>query len=169
MYDIKTLFSIPLIIFTCFIAILITGIILKITIKEHYLPDGRLYKKKNILTPTERKFFYKLKKSIPELIIFVQVPFGCIVEAKTLIYKEKRRLFWKINQKRVDFLICDQHIQTVCIIELDDNSHHHKKHLDQKRDDFFAKNGIKTIRYNVKEINELTEERIKNTIYNLKK
>lgn len=150
------------------ITIIFLLIALIISYKKKTLPNGNLFEKQCILNKTERILFQKLNVALPEFNVFVQVPFSCIVTAKTCFYKKKQKLFWKINQKRVDFLICNENLESLLIIELDGSSHNKKKHIDQERDEFFKKCGLNTIRFQVKELKSLTPEIIRETIKNAK-
>ncbi|MDG6882512.1 Protein of uncharacterised function (DUF2726) [Phocoenobacter uteri] len=128
--------------------------------KNKRLPDGKLYHKMEVMNRTEKILFYKLKKAFPSLHIFTQIPFSCIVKPASCDDKLNRRLFWKINQKRVDFLICNERLETILIIELDGASHQNKRYLDKERDEFFSKNGIRTVRFDTKELKFLTTNNI---------
>lgn len=147
------------------------GLLLLIFISKIYcyrykrkLPNGKLYKKHQILNKTEKIMFYQLKQAFPELHIFVQVPFSCIVTPKRIKTPKKHHLFWKINQKRVDFLLCNQNLESLCIIELDGSSHLNRKHFDQERDDFFACSGIPTFRFEVAQLKQLAPAKIRKII-----
>lgn len=150
------------------IAILFLIALLISKYRKKSLPNGNLFKKQCILNKTEKILFQKLKTTFPDLNIFAQVPFSCIVTANTCFYREKQKLFWKINQKRVDFLICDENLESLLIIELDGTSHNHKKHIDQERDEFFKKCGLNTIRFQVAELKNLTSDKIKDKVKSAK-
>ncbi|WP_261787149.1 DUF2726 domain-containing protein [[Haemophilus] ducreyi] len=92
------------------------------------------------------------------------MPFSCIVKPKHFKYDQNKKLFWKVNQKRVDFVICNQNFETLCIVELDGSSHKNKHHLDEERDTFFEKCGIETVRFSVKELYKITEVEIRKRI-----
>lgn len=134
----------------CAILLLIAGVLRKkkgLDNKPSKIAVG-VYQKGFILTKNEAAFFKNLKSALlPEYTIFAQVPFSCIVRVKEQ-YRGNQKLFWKINQKRVDFVILDENLYTRCIVELDDRSHDSKKESDQERDRLFASCGIKTYRFN---------------------
>lgn len=132
-------------------------------IKEPKDIDITAYQKRYILTKSENVFFKKLRKAIPmEYTIFSQVPFSCIVKSKD---KNNRALFWKINQKRVDFVILDKNLNTLFIVELDDKSHNGKERRDKERDHLFLNCGIPTVRFNDKYENSIEEIKEKVTNY----
>ncbi|WP_261921027.1 DUF2726 domain-containing protein [Mergibacter septicus] len=107
------------------------------------------YKKRFILTKTESQLFRYLINILPNHIILAQVPFSCIIRP----INNERRLFWKINQKRVDFVVLDKRLNTVFIVELDDTSHSSKKRYDIQRDQLFNSCGIRTLRIKTKDNN----------------
>ena len=51
--------------------------------------------------------------------------------------KDYKSLFWKIQAKHVDFLICDQNLHIKAVLELDDSSHDRQDRKD--RDEFVDK------------------------------
>nr|WP_260337748.1 endonuclease domain-containing protein [Pasteurella testudinis] len=55
-------------------------------------------------------------------------------------------------------------MDTRYIVELDGASHHNKRQSDRDRDDFFLTSGIKTIRFDVSELKNLTQENIRSRI-----
>lgn len=117
--------------------------------KSSLNPDE--YRPRDVLTETEKKFFKNLVQGIPNtMTVFAQVPFSCIVQTRN---RQDSTAFRKINQKRVDFIILDENLKSLCIVELDDWTHKNKKQQDDERDDLFSKNGLPTIRFNVKDNN----------------
>ena len=76
--------------------------------------------------------------------------------------RKNRELFWRINQKRVDFVVLDENLNTLFIVELDDKSHKTKKSLDDNRDELFLNCGIPTCRFYVGSENNVIA--IKNTL-----
>lgn len=124
------------------------------------LIDTNLYRKKFLLTKSETIFFKSLREALsPKYTIFAQVPFSCLVTPKD---RKNRELFWRINQKRVDFVVLDENLNTLFIVELDDKSHRTKKSLDDNRDELFLNCGIPTCRFYVGSENNVIA--IKNTL-----
>lgn len=60
--------------------------------------------------------------------------------------KKYKTLFYKIQSKHVDFVICDQNMNIKAIIELDDNSHNRKDRQDR---DQFVDLILKSVGYKV--------------------
>lgn len=131
--------------------------------KRPSLIDVTQYQKKFILTKSEGLFFKNLHQAtINDYIVFAQVPFSCLVKPKS----KDQKAFWKVNQKRVDFVLLDKNLNTVCVIELDDKTHRSKAESDKNRDDLFKACGIPTIRFYE---NETSLEIIKKKITKLLK
>ncbi len=104
--------------------------------KEITIKDSTIlpYKAKYLLTKTEYSF-YKFLKPICDKhnsLICPKVGLKDIAEVtdKSNYYK----WFGKINQKHVDFLICDNNLKPTFAIELDDYSHGSQRA--KKSDDF---------------------------------
>lgn len=91
-------------------------------------------KKKSVMTDAEQRIFKKLQQQYRDkYYIFPQINLD-----KLITVTEKRNYytyFNKINQKSVDFVLADrQSLETVRIIELDDDTHNRKYR--KKRDEF---------------------------------
>ncbi|KAA6208705.1 DUF2726 domain-containing protein [Avibacterium paragallinarum] len=76
-----------------------------------------------------------------------------------------QKLFWKINQKRVDFLLCNQQLEALLIIELDGPIHKSKKQSDKERDKFFKCIGLNTLRIDVEALKALDLETLKKQVW----
>lgn len=103
------------------------------------------YQPTPVLTDAEAKLFKRLVLELPEYFIFPQVSMGAILKPK--IKRDHPKYlssFRAISQKRVDFMICDATLTTLCLVELDDSTH--KKEQDKARDKTTASAGYKTIR-----------------------
>ncbi|WP_005547012.1 DUF2726 domain-containing protein [Aggregatibacter actinomycetemcomitans] len=140
----------------CFSLIFIGFLILisKNKLKNENLVPTTLYQKRFVLTKSETIFYKNLRKVLPtDYVIFAQIPFSCLLKPKD---KNNRALFWKINQKRVDFVVLDSNLNTLYIIELDDKSHKQKQLLDSNRDELFLNSGIPTYRFNSETENNIT-------------
>lgn len=93
------------------------------------------YCKKYLLTKNEYFEFQKLKKIAltKGYIICPKVRLLDLIEPKKGDPKYKT-LFYKIQAKHVDFVICDQNLYVKAILELDDNSHNQPNRIE--RDEF---------------------------------
>ena len=83
----------------------------------------------NILTDTERSFYYSLKLCVGEkAFICPKVGLKDIFFIGKGVGKDYMKYFSKISKKHVDFLLCDPNtMKPLCGIELDDISHTSKK------------------------------------------
>lgn len=95
------------------------------------------YQPKYLLTINEKNQYKKLKTwaTNHNLIVFTKVRVLDLIEPRKGI-KNYKTLFYKIQAKHVDFVICDQDIKVKCIIELDDASHDNSKR--KERDKFLT-------------------------------
>ncbi len=93
------------------------------------------YTKKYLLTKNEWYEYQKLKN------LALNKGYQICPKVRLLDLIEPRRgdpkfktLFYKVQAKHVDFVICDQNLHIKAILELDDNSHNQKDRM--KRDEF---------------------------------
>jgi len=117
---------------------------------------GDVFVKKEFLTEHEIKFYYMLKNILPEMNIMCQVSLGALLRNSTNFWK--RGFF---DQKIADFVITDQKLKVVAIIELDDPSHDAKgrREKDEKRDAMLQSAGYRTLRYDGRMLPEEEEIR----------
>lgn len=111
-----------------------------------FLRDTDTFAPKRLLTKNEEEFFQRLRRALPDFYIFPQVAFRAIVRP-TAKYDTKAhtRQLAKIGSKHCDFLICDEQLNVLAIIELDDRTHVSDR--DAVRDALTACAGYTTIRY----------------------
>ncbi|MBO5952638.1 MAG: DUF2726 domain-containing protein [Oscillospiraceae bacterium] len=114
------------------------------------------YQPRNLLTINERDQYRKLKAwaSNHDAIVFTKVRVLDIIEPRNNTNNYKT-LFYKIQAKHVDFVICDQNINVKCIIELDDNSH---KNKDRKERDKFLDEALTGAGYKILHTKYITAE-----------
>jgi very-short-patch-repair endonuclease len=106
--------------------------------------QGR-YSRRALLTPNEIDFFHRLRAALPEYDIFPQVAMHALLEPIASSADQRRRDFWHISQKIVDYVICDSACTVLALIELDDRTHN--RHKDAIRDARVATSGLTTIRF----------------------
>jgi hypothetical protein len=76
---------------------------------------------KKPLTRVEQVLFFRLSQTLPELVVLAQVPLSSFLRVrKGHTWSE---WFNRINQKSVDFLVCERDFSIVMAVELDDASH----------------------------------------------
>lgn len=95
-----------------------------------------------ILTEREKHMFFLLKETFPHHIILTQVSFNAFMTAQGF---HTRNLF---NRKMIDFVITNQDFKIIAMIELDDNSHIGREHIDAERDAMIKEAGYIILRYN---------------------
>lgn len=121
--------------------------------KNNY--NNQYYKKKQLLTITELKFYKVLKEITKDnnYYIFTQVVLYEIVRNKQI------EGFNKIKSKSIDFVITDENSNILVCIELDDNTHYKKTRIERDNfiNDLFKDLNIKLLRIPVKD-NYNTEE-----------
>jgi hypothetical protein len=90
-----------------------------------------------LLTAAERSFFGVLQQVVPpNLSLFAKVRLADLVQPRSGLNASMRQsALNKICSKHVDFVLCDAATtKVVCVIELDDSSHHRSSR--QARDSF---------------------------------
>jgi hypothetical protein len=115
-----------------FILILFFLLILKFKKK----PPLKYKRLKNIFTKSEREFFLVLKDILPSnLHIFAKVRVADVLLPKNCKDKSRwRSAFNKVACKHFDYVVCDERLNILFAIELDDKSHNRKDRV--KRDIF---------------------------------
>ncbi|RKG34817.1 DUF2726 domain-containing protein [Acinetobacter guerrae] len=93
------------------------------------------------ITPFETKMFRRLKSAFPDHHVLAQVAFSALITSDN--YKIRR----KFNRKVTDFVILNDALEVIAIIELDDSSHLEKFKEDQLRDSMFKEAGYCVFRY----------------------
>lgn len=115
--------------------------------KNNY--NNQYYKKKQLLTITELKFYKVLKEITKDknYYIFTQVVLYEIVRNKQI------EGFNKIKSKSIDFVITDENSNILVCIELDDSTHYKKTRIERDIfiNDLFKDLNIKLLRIPVKE------------------
>ncbi len=108
--------------------------------------DKMPYKQKFILTKNEYAFWIELEKVAVDMKWKVCPKVG-LKELFEITSKENyMNYFGRISQKHIDFLICNEKLQPVYAIELDDNSHKGREESDRFKDEIFKLSSIPLIR-----------------------
>lgn len=96
------------------------------------------YKRKNLLTENEKRFYKKLKPITDKynLELLTKIRMADIIEVSETVNKtEWSKYFSKIKSKHIDFAITDKdNLNILLLIELDDSSHKEKSRIE--RDNF---------------------------------
>ncbi len=101
------------------IAIIAAGIILFFIYRRRCYP----YAAKHILTKREYKFYMLLRQAAEEYDCIICPKVGVKDLLAVTDKKNYMKYFRKIAAKHVDFVICDQELHVLFVIELDDASH----------------------------------------------
>ncbi len=96
---------------------------------------------KPILTKRELQFFAVLEQALPRAYIFPQVSFSAILTTKGFYTRSQ------FNRKIADFVVCDERMNIVAVIELDDSSHRGREQQDAVRDAMLNEAGYPVLRY----------------------
>ncbi|PND39526.1 hypothetical protein C1O66_03605 [Paucibacter aquatile] len=101
---------------------------------------GKLWKR-TPLTKREQGMYFRLKNALPDRVVLAQVSFSALLDTRD---RPTRATF---DRKVADFVICSKAFEVAAVIELDDESHRGREHLDQRRDQLLTKAGIKVLRF----------------------
>jgi len=93
---------------------------------------------KNLLTPTELKFYKLLKKAVSEFEVHAQVAVYQLLKIQS--GNESHKIFNRLNRMTFDFVITDSETNVLAIVELDDKSHSRlsAKKRDLKKDSLMS-------------------------------
>lgn len=105
------------------------------------------YQPKYLLTKNEWYAYKKLQPLATSLglVVLPKVRLLDILEPRKG-EKDYKALFWKVQAKHVDFLICNQDLRIKGVVELDDSSHDRK---DRKDRDSFVDEILQSVGYKV--------------------
>lgn len=113
------------------------------------------YQRKYLLTKNEYREYMKLRQLAADrgLLICPKVRLLDIIEPRKG-EKDYKSLFYKVQAKHVDFVICDQDLRIKAVLELDDNSHDQK---DRQERDTFVDQILTSVGYKVIHVRSITE------------
>lgn len=150
----------------CIISLIIALIVRRIFSSRRKEINAKWYTRNGVypLTKMERDFYVLLRRYFgDDTIILSQVPLICLAQPKARPDTEVfRRLKYKIDRMRLDFVILRSTGSVECIIELDGDSHQTKaqRRLDKERDRFLTELGYDIFRYTHKNGTPLSKERV---------
>ena len=103
---------------------------------------SKFYKPKKVLNAEEQNFFFLLRRSVPEgFFVFPHVSMRALIETNHWDFRAP------FNLKRVDFAVCDQALNIVCVIELEGENK--KRHL--RRQKMLRTAGVHVLTYDLKD------------------
>lgn len=132
-------------------------------------PDKKVYRyllRTDIMTTTEKEF-YKLLENVVggHYKVFPQVRLSTLLNEKVKGQSWKYAL-WSINQKSVDFVVCNvDTLQAVAAIELDDYTHDREDRIkrDENVEKLFASVNFPLLRFRV----GVSEQEVSSVIYGI--
>ena len=113
------------------------------------------YQRKYLLTKNEYREYMKLRQLATErgLLICPKVRLLDIIEPRKG-EKDYKSLFYKVQAKHVDFVICDADLRIKAVLELDDSSH---DQTDRKERDAFVDQILSSVGYKVIHVRSVTD------------
>lgn len=117
-------------------------------------PDS-IYKKKALLTANEKEFFERLTQALPGYRVFPQVAMGALIAVSVDEGRSVLKARSRFAQKIVDYVVCDERLNVLGLIELDDRTHVSTK--DAARDALTRSAGYWTLRYQSKAKPSMTQ------------
>lgn len=77
---------------------------------------------RQLQTPRQEDFFRRLLRAVPEGHVFPQVAVKALIDADGASLGARLQA-WRVARERVDWVVCDEHLRVVCVVELDDLAH----------------------------------------------
>jgi len=132
--------------------------LLTIIFQQLFKPRQKFFPKR-VITTFESKMFIRLKEAFPQHHILAQVAFSA------LITNDNFKIRNKFNRKVTDFVLLNQKLEVVAIIELDDPSHLGKEQEDAERDAMLNEAGYQVYRYmDIPSVHNLKKDILNNSI-----
>lgn len=120
------------------------------------------YIRREVMSPTEVKFFARLSAAAPHLLVAPQVALSALVDIadhqKRGKYQHTNRA--KIAQQRLDFVLMSKETgKVVCVVELDDHTHDNERQRakDLERDAILTGTGYKVLRFDARKMPQTSE------------
>ena len=107
-----------------------------------------------ILTKREYRFYFMLRREADRRNLIICPKVGLKDLIGVTAKKNYRKYFYPIAQKHVDFVICDQSLRVLFVIELDDSSHDTK---DARKRDHFKDQAFRAAKIPLKRIRDFDE------------
>lgn len=124
------------------IALLVVIVAIVIVKKAQAWP----YRAVAIMSPIEKKFYWQLKNAFPNYHILAQVQLSQVIRPP----RGKNELKWlnKIWHMSLDYVILDDELELIAVIELDDRSHllKRRREADLRKNKALKVAGVKLIR-----------------------
>ncbi|WP_292934279.1 DUF2726 domain-containing protein [Noviherbaspirillum sp.] len=118
------------------------------------------YRKKNLLTGRERDFFYRLRRALPDCLVFPRMPLSALIEP-TGIGRVRKTAHAAIEGLKVGYAVFDMDMRLVAVVELD-----HGVRMSRRaaaREAYLDRAGIRIVRFPARKLP--SETNIHATIY----
>ena len=127
--------------FTFLIIGIIASLVLIILCAQQYLKTKKKFYPKRIITAYECRMYVRLKEAFPQYHVLAQVAFSALITSHNLKIRNQ------FNRKVTDFVLLNESLQVLVIIELDDPTHLYKVEEDKFRDHMLHEAGYRVLRY----------------------
>lgn len=118
------------------------------------------FRRRPVLTGGELEFFFRLRDALPECVVCPQVAVSALIEPAGAGPSRQKALS-HISDRRVGYAVFDENMQLLAVVEYDHRDR--RKRRDAMRDAWFASAGVRTIRFNAKQLP--SEATIKSRIF----
>ncbi|OTG69143.1 hypothetical protein B9T25_00635 [Acinetobacter sp. ANC 4470] len=127
--------------FTFLIIGIIASLVLIILCAQQYLKTKKKFYSKRVITAYECRMYVRLKEAFPQYHVLAQVAFSALITSHNLKIRNQ------FNRKVTDFVLLNESLQVLVIIELDDPTHLYKVEEDKFRDHMLHEAGYRVLRY----------------------
>ena len=127
--------------FTFLIIGIIASLVLIILCAQQYLKSQKKFYPKRVITAYECRMYVRLKEAFPQYHVLAQVAFSALITSHNLKIRNQ------FNRKVTDFVLLNESLQVLVIIELDDPTHLYKVEEDKFRDHMLHEAGYRVLRY----------------------
>ena len=135
-----------------------TCIFLLVCLRPYLFPKQKFFARP-VITNFETQMFIRLKQSFPSYHVLAQVAFSALITSND--YKIRSQF----NRKVTDFVLLDENMEVIAIIELDDPTHLEKVEEDRLRDQMLIEAGYIVRRYtSIPSVRQLQKIFIKTTV-----
>jgi very-short-patch-repair endonuclease len=95
---------------------------------------------RSVMTKNEQPMYWRLREAFPEHVVLAQVAFSALITSA----KADRNRY---DRKVADFVLCNQAMQVIAVVELDDSSHAGRESQDAARDALLKSAGYRVVRF----------------------
>ncbi len=129
-----------------------TCIFLLVCLRPYLFPKQKFFARP-VITNFETQLFIRLKQSFPNYHVLAQVAFSALITSND--YKIRSQF----NRKVTDFVVLNDKMEVMAIIELDDPTHLEKVEEDRIRDQMLTEAGYLVKRYtNIPTVRQLQKD-----------